>query len=102
MFFKHDHGLGGIIQNHADDAVIYRIAGGNGIDVNFSGTESFANAGQGSGAVFKKQGELLGDLHVQKLADQNRSAMLIDGHFIASAGRYPTARDGKAAWLGSA
>jgi len=46
-----------------NDAVIDGVAGGNGVDVDFSGTEGVANASEHAGTVIEKESELGGDLH---------------------------------------
>lgn len=74
--FPEDHeGLGRVAHHHADNGMIDRVGGGEGVDVDLRRGQLGADPGQGAGPIAEKNGELGGslDLDVRIHGKENAS-----------------------------
>ena len=55
MFLKQDERLARVAENHSNDAMIDRVAGRYGVNIDFGGSQGVADPGQSSGTVIEKE-----------------------------------------------
>jgi hypothetical protein len=63
MFLEEQQRFAPIADNHPDDAMVYSVAGRDGVDVNFGDAQRIANPGERARAIIQKKSQLGADLH---------------------------------------